>query len=68
MSAEIVSLRQARKRKARGEKEARAAQNRIVFGQPPAERRHREANKQMHEKKLEEHRRVVRTTPPADEP
>jgi len=68
MSAEIVSLRRARKSKARGEKEARAARNRMVFGQPLAERRLRETNKQMHEKKLEEHRRAARITPPADKP
>ena len=43
MAAEIINLRQARKRKARAEKEARAAVNRKQFGEAKSERRHREA-------------------------
>ena len=38
MTAEIVNLRQARKLKARAEKERQAEANRVHFGQPRAER------------------------------
>ncbi len=38
MSAEIVNLRQKRKRRAREEAEAQAAGNRAKFGRPKAER------------------------------
>ncbi len=38
MTAEIVNLRQARKRKARGEKERVAQENRAKFGRPRHER------------------------------
>ncbi len=37
--AEIVNLRQVRKRAARAEKEARAEQNRVTHGMTKAERR-----------------------------
>lgn len=37
--AEIINLREARKRKARAEKEKQAADNRIRFGRTKAERR-----------------------------
>ena len=37
--AEIVNLRQARKQKARAEKEARAAENRVSFGRTKAEKK-----------------------------
>jgi len=40
MSAEIVNLRQRRKRQAREEAEAKAAGNRAKFGRPKAEREH----------------------------
>jgi hypothetical protein len=56
MTADIVNLRQARKRKARVEKEARSLQNRIVFGRSKAESRHGAASKQLQDKKLEGHR------------
>jgi Domain of unknown function (DUF4169) len=38
MSAEIVNLRQARKTKARADKEGKAAENRARFGQTKSER------------------------------
>ncbi|MCB1491782.1 MAG: DUF4169 family protein [Rhodobiaceae bacterium] len=38
MSAEIVNLRQARKKKARADKDARADKNRIAFGRTKAEK------------------------------
>ncbi|MGE0698888.1 MAG: DUF4169 family protein [Hyphomicrobiaceae bacterium] len=52
MSADIINLRQARKRKSRVEKEAEAAENRKVFGRTRAERRHAEAAKALDEKAL----------------
>lgn len=38
MTADIINLRQARKAKARGEKEKNAAENRAKFGRTKAER------------------------------
>lgn len=38
MTADIINLRQARKAKARGEKEKIAAENRAKFGRPKTER------------------------------
>jgi hypothetical protein len=38
MTAEIINLRQARKTKARGDREKRAAENRAKFGRPKVER------------------------------
>lgn len=38
MTAEIINLRQARKRRARDQKEAKAAENRAHFGRGRAER------------------------------
>jgi hypothetical protein len=55
--AEIVNLRQARKRKARADKETRAAENRIVFGRTKAER-----DKITAERRLESHRRDDETS------
>lgn len=37
--SEIVNLRQAKKRRARAEKEAKAAANRVAFGRTKAERK-----------------------------
>jgi len=37
--SEIVNLRQAKKRRARAEKEAKAAANRVEFGRSKAERK-----------------------------
>jgi hypothetical protein len=55
--AEIVNLRKARKVKARADKEAQAAENRIKFGRPKAERRLSDAERRLGERKLEAHRR-----------
>ncbi|MDX2158195.1 MAG: DUF4169 family protein [Hyphomicrobiaceae bacterium] len=65
MSAEIVSLRQARKRKQRAEKEAAAAENRRRFGRPVAERRLQDATKELETRKLDGLRR--NTPQPPDE-
>jgi hypothetical protein len=55
--AEIVNLRQMRKRKARAEKEAQAAENRIAFGRTKEERRVTEAERQLSERRLDGHKR-----------
>jgi hypothetical protein len=55
--AEIVNLRQARKRKARAEKEAEAAANRATFGRPKAERSLGDARREIDRRRLEGHRR-----------
>ena len=55
--AEIVNLRKARKAKARAEKEAQAAENRITFGRSKAERDLGAASRRLAERKLEAHRR-----------
>ena len=53
MSADVISLRQARKAKARADKEARAERNRIAHGRTKAERRHADAIKHLQEKRLD---------------
>lgn len=53
MAAEIVNLRQARKRKARAEKERIAGENRARFGRPGVERRLEAATKDLEIKRLD---------------
>lgn len=55
--AEIINLRQARKRKQRAEKEARASENRTAFGRTKAERTLGEAQKDLVDRRLEGHKR-----------
>ena len=50
---EIVNLRRARKGKARVEKDARAADNRVRFGRTKAEKRQSEAERRRMEQKLD---------------
>lgn len=45
MAADVVNLNRARKAQARAEKERRAAENRVRFGQPKLERAKRSAEK-----------------------
>ena len=52
MAGEIVNLRQARKAKRRGEKEAAAAANRARFGRSKGERRAEEAEQQRRDREL----------------
>ncbi len=52
MTAEIVNLRQARKRKARAANVAKAAENRERFGTSKSERRLRDATKQLEDRQL----------------
>lgn len=53
MTADIISLRRARKAKARADREARAEQNRIAHGRTKAELRHVNAVRQLQEKRLD---------------
>jgi hypothetical protein len=55
--ADIVNLRRARKDKARAEKEAKAAENRIKFGRTKAEKQAAEAERRLSERRIEAHRR-----------
>jgi hypothetical protein len=55
--AEIINLRQARKQKARAEKEARADQNRIAFGRTKADKELTKAEREMARRRLDSHKR-----------
>ena len=55
--AEIINLRRARKHKARADKEARAAENRIAFGRTKAEKNLTKAERDLAERRLQAHRR-----------
>jgi hypothetical protein len=71
MSAEIINLRQARKRRAREARAAEAAGNRARFGRTRAERELAETSEARARKILDGHRRESepephRETPPAD--
>ena len=57
LSAEIVNLRQARKRKARAEAVIVAAGNRATFGRGKAEREAAEASREKAGRHLDSHRR-----------
>lgn len=56
MAADIVNLRQARKSKARSEKEKAAEQNRILFGRTKAEKTLTRALNEKAEKALDQGR------------
>ena len=55
--AEVVNLRTARKQAARRQKEARAAENRVIHGRSKAERALDEARSRKAHQDLESHRR-----------
>jgi Domain of unknown function (DUF4169) len=57
MTADIINLRQARKAKARAEKERRAEENRRKFGRPKHERARAEAESLLEENRLDGLRR-----------
>jgi hypothetical protein len=63
--AEIVNLRQHRKRKARARKEEAAAENRARFGMTKAERERNAATRTKEQRNLDGHRR---DPPPGEEP
>jgi Domain of unknown function (DUF4169) len=56
MTADIINLRLARKRKARDSADAEAANNRIRFGRSKAERRQTEARSEREQAMLDGHR------------
>lgn len=60
MTADIVNLRQRRKRLARADREAEAAANRAKFGEPKTERRLREMSIALTNTALEAHKRDKR--------
>lgn len=66
MPAEIVNLRQARKSKARVEKEKQADQNRLTFGRTKAEKSLTQALNEKAEKTLDQGRLQRPDTPPQD--
>ena len=53
---DVVNLRRERKRKQRRREETEAAQNRILFGMTPAERRRLEDERDKAERGLEAHK------------
>ena len=55
--AEIINLRNARKQKARAEKDVQAAQNRLLFGRTKAEKLKQAAEKTLADKKIDAHKR-----------
>ncbi|MBF9194592.1 DUF4169 family protein [Microvirga terrestris] len=61
--AEIINLRQARKHKARAEKEIRAEQNRASFGRTKAEKALSKAEQDLAKSRLEGHKRDSDETP-----
>ena len=56
MAGDVVNLRTARKRKARSEKAAKAAENRIQFGRTKAEKQAAAAEKELQERRLDQSR------------
>ena len=61
--SDVTNLRRFRKRKARAEADARAAQNRARFGRTPEQKRRDEHEAEASRRKLDQLRRD-----PADEP
>lgn len=53
MSAEVVNLRQFRKKATRAEKERQADENRIRFGRTKAERQHEKAITELEDRRHE---------------
>ncbi|MDD3444168.1 MAG: DUF4169 family protein [Zavarzinia sp.] len=65
--ADIINLRRARKAKARAEAEATAAENRIRFGRPAAERKLEAARDALETRRHEGHRRADSEKPDDDQ-
>ncbi|MXQ10127.1 DUF4169 family protein [Microvirga makkahensis] len=61
--AEIINLRQARKQKARAEKEARAEQNRVTFGRTKAEKSLTRAERELAQRRIDSHKRDADENP-----
>ncbi|HWT31133.1 MAG TPA: DUF4169 family protein [Propylenella sp.] len=64
--AELVNLRQARKRKRRDDKERKAAANRVLHGRTAAERARSRLEQELGERRLEDHRRDLPADPRRD--
>lgn len=62
MTAEIVNLRMARKRRDRAGKESASAENRARFGQTKAERTREEAERARRQRELDGAQRVCDST------
>jgi hypothetical protein len=58
MSGEIINLRKARKARKRQDKDARAAENRVVFGRTKAERTVVKAESERTERRIDAHLRA----------
>lgn len=67
MAAEIINLRQARKAKARADKEKRAAENRASFGRTKSQRDGEEKTKKLFEDRLDQ-QKIEGSDPPDDQP
>ncbi|MHC5652716.1 DUF4169 family protein [Stappia sp. ICDLI1TA098] len=65
MSGEIVNLRQARKARARAERETKAAENRVLFGRTKAEKRQEALEGDRRERHVEGHLRETDTPDPS---
>ena len=61
--AEIINLPQARKNKARADKEVRAEQNRLSFGRTKVEKTLTKAEQDLAKSRLEGHKRDPDETP-----
>ncbi len=59
----VVNLRRVRKAKARAEADAQAAENRLRFGAPKAERMHEAATRELEHRRLNAHRRELSADP-----
>ena len=66
MPADPINLRQARKARARAEKEAQAAGNRAKFGRPKAERQLKDAAEDLDRRRLESHKLDPKPKPPGN--
>jgi len=55
--AEVLNLNRVRKAKARAEKDAEAAENRVKFGRTKAEKQKATAEKALTEKMIDAHKR-----------
>lgn len=66
MTAKLINLRQARKRKNRAEEEIRAKENRALYGRPTHEKKLEQAEAVRADKALEHHR-LTSPLPPTEE-
>ena len=63
--AEVINLRRARKARERADEERRAAENRVRYGRPKAEKRLKDARAEKERRDLEGKRRDPGDPPPA---